>query len=126
MKRIKSKGISRRDFLRYCTYLTAAMGMSTSFVPRVAEVFAAPAQRPPVIWLHFAECTGCTEGVLRSMYPWIDELALDLLPIKYHETIMAASHYIEALRLQAKSAKMHAVFGGKNPHLQSLVVGGIT
>lgn len=40
--------------------------------------------------------------------------------------LMAAAHYIEALRLQAKAAKMHAIFGGKNPHLQSLVVGGIT
>ena len=40
--------------------------------------------------------------------------------------LMAASHYIEALRLQARAARMHAIFGGKNPHLQSLVVGGIT
>ncbi len=40
--------------------------------------------------------------------------------------LMAASHYIEALRLQAKAARMHAIFGGKNPHPQSLVVGGIT
>jgi [NiFe] hydrogenase large subunit len=40
--------------------------------------------------------------------------------------LMAAAHYIEALRLQAKAVKMHAIFGGKNPHLQSLVVGGIT
>ncbi len=37
---------------------------------------------------------------------------------------MAAAHYIEALRLQAKAARMHAIFGGKNPHPQSLVVGG--
>ncbi|MGD8385994.1 MAG: nickel-dependent hydrogenase large subunit [Desulfobacteraceae bacterium] len=40
--------------------------------------------------------------------------------------LMAASHYIEALRLQAKTVKMHAVFGAKNPHLQSLAVGGVT
>jgi [NiFe] hydrogenase large subunit len=40
--------------------------------------------------------------------------------------LMACAHYIEALRLQAKAARMHAVFGGKNPHLQSLVVGGVT
>jgi [NiFe] hydrogenase large subunit len=33
--------------------------------------------------------------------------------------LMAASHYIEALRLQAKAARMHAIFGGKNPHPQS-------
>ncbi len=40
--------------------------------------------------------------------------------------LMAVAHYLEALRVQAKAAKMHAIFGGKNPHLQSLVVGGIT
>ena len=39
---------------------------------------------------------------------------------------MASAHYIEALRLQAKAVRMHAIFGAKNPHLQSLVVGGIT
>jgi [NiFe] hydrogenase large subunit len=40
--------------------------------------------------------------------------------------LMAAAHYIEALKLQAKAARMHAIFGAKNPHLQSLVVGGVT
>jgi [NiFe] hydrogenase large subunit len=40
--------------------------------------------------------------------------------------LMAASHYIEALRLQAKAARMHAIFGAKNPHLQTFVVGGVT
>jgi [NiFe] hydrogenase large subunit len=40
--------------------------------------------------------------------------------------LMAAAHYIEAIRLQAKAARMHAIFGGKNPHPQSLTVGGVT
>ncbi len=40
--------------------------------------------------------------------------------------LMAVAHYLEALRLQAKAARMHAIFGAKNPHLQALVVGGIT
>jgi [NiFe] hydrogenase large subunit len=40
--------------------------------------------------------------------------------------LMAAAHYIEALRLQAKSMRMHAIFGAKNPHLQALAVGGVT
>jgi [NiFe] hydrogenase large subunit len=40
--------------------------------------------------------------------------------------LMATAHYIEALRLQSKTARMHAIFGGKNPHPQSLTVGGIT
>ena len=40
--------------------------------------------------------------------------------------LMATAHYIEALKLQAKARRMHAIFGAKNPHLQSFVVGGIT
>jgi [NiFe] hydrogenase large subunit len=40
--------------------------------------------------------------------------------------LMATAHYTEALRLQAKAARMHAIFGGKNPHPQFLVPGGVT
>ena len=40
--------------------------------------------------------------------------------------LLATAHYLEALRQQARTARMHAVFGAKNPHLQSLVVGGVT
>ncbi len=40
--------------------------------------------------------------------------------------LMASAHYIEAIRMQARAARMHAVFGGKNPHPQFLVVGGVT
>lgn len=90
-EKLEGRGVSRRDFMKFCTYLTTTMGLSSSFVPKVAEVFAAPKQRPPVIWLHFGECTGCTEATLRTMYPWIDELVLDILSIEYHETIQAAA-----------------------------------
>jgi len=40
--------------------------------------------------------------------------------------LLAASHYLEALRQQARTARMMAVFGSKNPHPQTLVVGGVT
>jgi [NiFe] hydrogenase small subunit len=91
LEKLEGKGVSRRDFMKFCTFLTATMGLSSSFVPKVAEVFAQPAQRPPVVWLHLGECTGCTEATIRSMYPWIDQLVLDVLDIEYHETIMAAA-----------------------------------
>jgi len=90
-KRIEQKGVSRRDFMKFCTFLTATMGLSSSFVPKVAEVFAAPKQRPPVVWLHFGECTGCSEAILRTQYPYPDDLVLEILSIEYHETIMAAA-----------------------------------
>jgi len=90
-ERLESKGVSRREFMKFCTYLTATLGLSSSFVPKVAEVFAAPTQRPPVIWLHFGECTGCSEATLRTQYPYADELVLEILSVEYHETIMAAA-----------------------------------
>ena len=106
-ERLEKKGISRRDFMKYCGAVTATIGLSSSFVPQVAEVFAAPKQRPPVIWLHFGECTGCSEAAIRTMYPWIDELVLEILDIAYHETIMAAAgHQAEdALHAAAKKYK---------------------
>ncbi|MGM0452262.1 MAG: hydrogenase small subunit [Thermodesulfobacteriota bacterium] len=90
-ERLEQKGVTRRDFMKYCTFLTATMGLSASFATQVADVFAAPKQRPPVIWLHFAECTGCTEGVMRHPHPFLDQLVLEILSIEYHETIMAAA-----------------------------------
>jgi [NiFe] hydrogenase large subunit len=42
------------------------------------------------------------------------------------ENLLLAAHYLEALKMQAQTARMHAIFGGKNPHVQSLRVGGVT
>ena len=39
--------------------------------------------------------------------------------------LMAVAHYLEALDWQRDIIKMHAVLGGKNPHLQSFLVGGM-
>ena len=109
-ERLKGKGLSRRDFMKYCTFLTATMGLSSSFIPKVAEVFAAPAQRPPVIWLHFAECTGCSEAVLRSQYPYVDDLVLEILSVEYHETIMAAAGQQAEDQLHAAVKKYEGKF----------------
>jgi len=38
---------------------------------------------------------------------------------------MAVAHYLEALELQRKFIRIHAVLGGKNPHLQTFLVGGM-
>lgn len=90
LERIEAKGVSRRDFVKYCTLVTSVLGLAPSMVPRVAEAMAAK-QRPTAIWLHFAECTGCSEALLRTTYPWIDEVVLEVLNVAYHETIMAPS-----------------------------------
>lgn len=85
------KGISRRDFMKYCGLLAASLGLEASFIPKIAHALES-GLRPPVIWLHFAECTGCTESFLRSSSPnSIDALILNALSIEYHETLMAPS-----------------------------------
>ncbi len=109
-ERLEGKGVSRRDFMKFCTFLTATMGLSSSFVPQVAEVFAAPAQRPPVIWLHFGECTGCSEATLRSQYPYPDDLVLEILSVEYHETIMAAAGHQAEDQLKAAVKKHEGKF----------------
>ena len=40
--------------------------------------------------------------------------------------LIIASHYLDALQVSKLGAQMMAIFGGKNPHPQSLVVGGVT
>lgn len=109
-EKLSEKGVSRREFLRYCTFLTATMGLSMSFVPKVAEVFAAPKIRPPVIWLHLGECTGCSESVLRSQYPYLDVLLLELISLEYHETIMAAAGHQAEEQLAAAVKKYAGQF----------------
>ncbi|THB65734.1 MAG: nickel-dependent hydrogenase large subunit [Desulfovibrio sp.] len=40
--------------------------------------------------------------------------------------LIATAHYLEALHLQVKAARAMAVWGGKNPHTQFTVAGGVT
>ncbi|MFY9073349.1 hydrogenase 2 large subunit [Malaciobacter mytili] len=42
------------------------------------------------------------------------------------QNLIALSHYLKALEIQRELAKMMAIFGGKQPHPQSLTVGGVT
>ncbi len=89
---LKGRGISRRDFMKWTTAMTATLMLPPVFKPMVAQA-AENFSRVPVIWLHFAECTGCSESFLRTSYPNVDDLLLDTLSLEYHETLMAAAGY---------------------------------
>jgi len=39
--------------------------------------------------------------------------------------LLAVAHYLEALQFQREFIRIHAVLGGKNPHLQTFLVGGM-
>jgi hydrogenase small subunit len=98
-------GLPRREFIRRACLIAAA----TVGLPRVAAAdffeAAVAGKKPSVIWLHFQECTGCTESLLRTEYPPLDDLLLDLVSLDYHETLfVAAGHQAEAARYAAMKA----------------------
>lgn len=81
--------INRRSFLKYCGGIAATLGLSTTMVPQIVKALASDS-RPPVVWLHFAECTGCSEAFLRATDPGVAEILFDVLNLTYHETLQAA------------------------------------
>ena len=115
--RLANKGVSRREFAKFCTLMATTLGLAPTMAPKIAEAVTAKA-RPSVVWLHFAECTGCSEGFLRTTYPWADELILDILSVDYHETIMAAAGH------QAEENLKNAITQGKGKYI-CVIEGGI-
>lgn len=90
-------GLNRRSFIKGCSLVAASLGLPEAMVPKLVDAATSP-QRPPVVWLHFQECTGCTESLLRASHPDIGRLILDIISLDYHETVMAAAgHQAEDL-----------------------------
>ncbi len=98
LHRLERRGMSRRDFLKFCGVISTTLALPTSYIPRVASALAASA-RLPVIWLSFQGCTGDTESFLRASDPSVGTILLELLSVNYHETLMvAAGHQAEQVR----------------------------
>jgi hydrogenase small subunit len=108
-------GMSRREFLQLCAAMSATLGLPAGAEAAVASAVAAK-ERPSVIWLHFQECTGCTESLLRAEHPTIEKLILDVISLDYHETLMAAAGH------QAEEARKAAMKKHKGKYI--LVVEG--
>lgn len=104
---LERAGVSRRNFVQLCTTLmiTAPIGLSITQKATAWEVakVVGKAKRPSVIWLHFQDCTGCSETLLRTSRPDVADLILNIISLDYHETLMAASGY------QAEAALKQAV-----------------
>jgi hydrogenase small subunit len=95
LKYLAERGIDRRAFMQVVATAAATIGLPASLVPQMAQA-AASKKRPSVVWLHFQECTGCTESLLRPANPGLAEVILDVISLDYHETLFAAAgHQIE-------------------------------
>ena len=92
---LEASGVSRRSFVQLCGMLmvSAPAGLALTSKKSVLQIAQAVGKthRPSVIWLHFQECTGCSETLLRTTAPDVASLILDIISLDYHETLMAAS-----------------------------------
>ena len=95
-QQMRDRGVDRREFLKFCTWIGACLGLAPDGIAQVAEALETK-HRLPVIWLHFQECTCCSESFIRSSHPIVADILLDKLSLDYTETLMAASgHQAEA------------------------------
>lgn len=85
-------GLSRRDFLRFCGYAAGLAGIGVSGLSKVVYAFENE-PRPPVIWLHFQECTCCSESFIRCSHPIVANVVLDTISLDYTETLQAAAGF---------------------------------
>ena len=93
-------GIDRRTFFKVIAQAAAAVGLTAAGAERMMAA-TQKGVRPSVIWLHYQECTGCTESLLRTSHPDLSEILLDLISLDYHETLMAAAGHQAEAALQA-------------------------
>ncbi len=118
LERIIKGGVSRRDFLKFCTGVAVLLGLPLGMGSKIAEAVINP-KRPPVLWLSAQECTGCTESLLRTNHPTLEKLILELISLDYHETLNAgAGHQAEAARaksMQENKGKYILVVDGSIP-----------
>ena len=67
-------------------------GLGQSGVAQVASAFEKK-EKPAVVWMHFQECTCCSESFIRASHPIVVDALLDVLSLNYTETLMAASGF---------------------------------
>lgn len=86
----QSKGVSRRDFLSACAWMTAMLSLPSTAIPEITKALETK-PRLPVIWFHFQECTCCSESFIRSSHPGVADIVLDKISLDYTETLQAAA-----------------------------------
>src|SRR5512138_3026576 len=95
---LKRRGVSRRQFVKFCTTVAAALSLPGGSGQAIAQALAAT-QKPVLVWLEFQDCAGNSESLLRATRPSVAEIVLDVLSVDYHETIMAAAgHQADEIR----------------------------
>ncbi len=106
---IREKGYSRRDFMKFCGAMAAMLGLEASGIAQVARALETKS-RIPVLWMHFQECTCCSESFIRSSHPIVADVILDRVSLDYTETLMAAAGHQAEKSLHDTMTKFHGEY----------------
>ena len=108
---LDARGVSRRDFLKFCGAVAVAAGLSSAAAPRVAMAIeesvigATKGNLFPVLWIEGASCTGCTESFAQIETPDVGKIVLELISLNYSDVLCAgAGHSIEEAKKQTIEA----------------------
>ncbi len=75
--------------IEWVTQICNLIGIPKDYAPLCEQILSyKPLTR--LVWLHMAECTGCSESFLRLDKPGVESLLLEYISLEYHETIMGA------------------------------------
>jgi hydrogenase small subunit len=88
--RLNARGVSRRDFLKFCSTMAAVLALPMRYTERIAAALE-QVRKPAVLWMDVQECGGCTESFLRAGRPPVGEIILELVSLNYQSVIMAAA-----------------------------------
>ena len=109
LQAIIKQGYSRRDFMKFTTFMAAYMGLETSAIGQVTKALETT-PRLPVIWQHYQECTCCSESFIRSDHPIVADILLDKISLDYTETLMAAAGEQAEAAKHATMEKYHGEY----------------
>ncbi len=127
---LRSQGVTRRSFLKFCGLTAASLGLAPSFGPVIARALETK-RRTPVLWMHGLECTCCSESFIRSAHPLAKDVILSMISLDYDDTLMASAGFqaeacLDETRKKYKGNYILAVEG--NPPLNEdgmyCIVGG--
>ncbi|HEX5711113.1 MAG TPA: hydrogenase small subunit [Sulfuricurvum sp.] len=79
-----------QEFNKWISMITATMDLHPGFEDVVKEGVTL-LNKIPIIWLELADCSGNSEGFIKSSHPKIDDLILKYISLDYHELLMAGS-----------------------------------
>ncbi len=115
---LAARGVTRRDFVKFCGSVAAMLGLSEAMVPQIVSAVesAASSKLHPAVWVNGGACTGCTESMAQATYPDVATVVLEILSMNYMETVMMAQgeHANEALyhTVEANKGKTIMIYEG--------------